>query len=323
MLAQLARDKALADHPPQVKPLDKPRQQQTPAGLGNLEILPPEIRNRIYNLVLIQPDRFNLETYQPHSELQYVIDGKPVSRVAGQEVAPVNHKRKTEHRCQELVNLANNEWIKVPNSTALVQVSKQFQAETSSIPYGSNKFEFTSTKALEYFLVQIGENKKHLREVGLRWQHSGHIDTSGRRAMLALRAAENLHTMSICGFEVTNDQKYHKRYIARHVEMCVPPLRSLHRNAENRKGHYLDVLKVDRRIPGFKPHPYGKGCNVWCRTTCAEHPTDDFGPFPHWCCVEHIEKTKSCKKDFKEYEELGEDLERYMMERAAWRLGKR
>jgi hypothetical protein len=38
--AQLAREKALANNPPQATPPDKPQQQQTPAGLGDLEILP-------------------------------------------------------------------------------------------------------------------------------------------------------------------------------------------------------------------------------------------------------------------------------------------
>jgi hypothetical protein len=200
--AQLAREQALANNPPQATPPVQLQQQQTPAGLGDLGILPPEIRNRIYHLVLPQPERFNLQTYQPHGELQYVIDGKPTSRFAGQEVAPVDHKRKTEHRCQRR---ANNEWVQVPSSTALVQLNKQFQAETSSILYGSNKFEFTSTRALERFVIQIGENKKHLREVGLRWQPDGHDAVVGRRAMEALCAAKSLHTVSICG--VPNHQR--------------------------------------------------------------------------------------------------------------------
>jgi hypothetical protein len=321
--AQIAREQALANNPPQATPPVQPQQPQTPAGLGDLGILPPEIRNRIYNLVLPQPERFNLQTYQPHGKLQYVIVGKPTSRVAGQEVAPVDHKRKTEHRCQKR---ANNEWFEVPSSTALLQLNKQFHAETSSILYGSNKFEFTSTRALERFVIQIGENKKHLREVGLRWQPDGHDAVAGRRAMEALCAAKSLHTVSICGFQITNDQGYKERYMKQHVYMCMPIVRSVLQKRLPRNQHYLDaadVLKVDQRIPEFKPHEYKKGCTVWCKTTCAEHPVNHIWPYAHYCCFKHIKQKGTCRKDFKEYKDQGELLEIKMLFETISQIWKR
>jgi hypothetical protein len=299
---QLARETALANNPPQATPPDKPQPQHTSAGLGDLEKLPAEIRNKIYKLLLVEPGRFNLQTYQPHSELQYMIDGKPISRVAGQEVAPVDHKRNTKHRCQKIVK---NGWVEVPSSTALVQLNKAVQAETSSILYGSNKFEFTTTKALDRFLIQIGENKKYLREVGLRWLPYGHDAVTGHRAMMALVAAKSLHTVSICGFPASRSERYTRIYMRTHVLMCLPVLKSLVQSfaQKNQSSDILEVLKVDQRIPKFRSHRYPDECNAWCAAACPTHAG-------YHCCWRRLGKWyEECKKDFTLYQLQGRLLE--------------
>ena len=243
-------------------------------GIGDLEILPPEIRNKIYKMVLVEAESVKLQYYQPIEKLHYVINGKTTSRRAGVEVALVSHKRISTHRGQQWVG---NKWIEVPSNTALLQVNKQLNAEASSILYGFNSFDFTTTKALESFLKQIGDNKQHLREIGLSYAPSGHSMSAGRRATTALLAAKSLHTLKLTNIPVENiraDSQLVTDYISDHVEMFLPLLTSLHASfqADGLDAKILDVLKLTPRRPGEKPHRSEVDCagrNGKCWRTCV------------------------------------------------------
>lgn len=324
---KLARAKLDADKPLQVKPPDRPRQvkppdkimpPKAPAGLGNFGLLPPELRNRIYNYFLLEPESVKLQSYQPRGELHYVINGKPMSRVVGQEVAPIDHKRKTERRGQELVG--KDTWIEIPSKTALSQVNKQMRAEACSILYGSNSFEFTNVKALQRFLTQIGDNKKYLRAVGLRWSRRGANPEllHGRRVFRDLIVAKSLHTLSICEFPLNDDPVYKARYIRRHVWMCLPLLRSLHKTlkANNSSTSVLDMLKIDHHVPAFRPHHSPYDCNDWCALRCAEHDDRLFG-----CCTLNMMDYQHCKKNTAQFLERGEELTVALKTEAARQLG--
>lgn len=324
---KLARARLDADKPRQVKSPDRPRQvkppdkimpPKAPADLGNFGLLPPELRNRIYNYFLLVPESVKLQSYQPRGELHYVIDGKPMSRVVGQEVAPIDHKRKTDHRGQQLVG--KDTWTEIPSKTALSQVNKQMRAEACSILYGSNSFEFTNVKALQRFLIQIGENKKHLRAVGLLWSRRGANPDQdhGRRVFQDLIAAKSLHTLSICEFTLSDDPVYKARYIYQHVWMFLPLLRSLHNTlkANNSSTSVLDMLKVDHHVPEFRPHESGLQCNDWCRLWCLEH--DNI-----WiqCCEVKMNGDHNCKKNIAQFLEAGEELTVALKIEAARQLG--
>lgn len=120
--------------------------------------------NRIYKFVLVEENPVKLQSYQPSEKLYYNINGRLTSRFADKEVAPVNHSRDSQHRGQHWNGMF---WTEIPSKTALTQVNKQLNSEASSILYGCNTFDFTTTVALERFLNQIGDNKKYLRAVGL------------------------------------------------------------------------------------------------------------------------------------------------------------
>lgn len=249
---------------------------QSAADIGTLAILPPELRNRIYKFVLVEVERVKLQSYQSSDKSHYVVDGKPTSRVVDREVAPVNHKRDSKHRAQQW---NGEEWTKIPSKTALTMVNKQLNAETSSILYGCNTFDFTTTVSLERFLNQIGDNKKYLRAVGLACSPVGHVFASGSRAMTALTAATSLHTLSVTNLPVEHiemDSELVKRSIRDHVEMFAPLLTSLHAplQARGRGADVLNVVKINRRLPEDRPHRAEISCAGYCGRSCVWHCPD-------------------------------------------------
>lgn len=249
---------------------------QTPAGMGTLETLPPELRNRIYKFVLVEEKPVKLQSYQPSDKLYYRTSGKLTSRFADKEVAPVNHYRDLQHRGQHWNGMF---WTEIPNKTALTQVNKQLNSETSSILYGCNTFDFTTTVALERFLNQIGNNKRYLRIVGLSCSPLGHVFASGNRAMVALQVATSLHTLSVTNFPIEHIDISSDRVrlsIREHVEMFAPLLTSLHATlqATGRGADILNVVKINRRLPGDRPHRAEISCPGHCGRTCIWHRPD-------------------------------------------------
>ena len=201
---------------------------QTAADIGTLAKLPPELRNRIYKFVLVEEKPVKLQSYQPSDKLYYKKNGRLTSRFADKEVAPVNHNRDSQHRGQHWNGMF---WTEIPSKTALTQVNKKLNSETSSILYGCNTFDFTTTVALERFLNQIGNNKQYLRTVGLSCSPLGHVFASGNRAMVALQVATSLHTLSVTNFPIEHIDTSSDRVrlcIREHVEMFSPLLISLH-----------------------------------------------------------------------------------------------
>jgi hypothetical protein len=249
---------------------------QTVADLGTLENLPAELRNRIYKFVLFEEDRVKLQSYQPSDKLYYKTNGKLTSRVAEKEVAPVDHHRDLQHMGQRWNGM---EWAELPSKTALTMVNKLLNSETSSILYGCNTFDFTTTVSLERFLNQIGDNKKHLRAVGLSCSPVGHVFASGSRAMTALTVATSLHTLSVTNYPVEHievNSELVKRSIRDHVEMFAPLLTSLHASlkARGRGADILNVVKINRRLPGDRPHRAEISCAGYCGRSCVWHRPD-------------------------------------------------
>jgi len=269
--------------------------RQTPAGMGTLDKLPPEIRNRIYKFVLVESERVKLQSFQPNDKQHYVVNGKWTSRVADKEVAPINHKRDSEHRGQ----IWNGcRWIEIPSKTALTMVNKQLIAEISSILYGFNDFDFTTIVLLERFLNQIGDNKKYLRAVG-----------SGSRAITALTVARSLHTLSVThlAIEILDiHSDLVKLSIIDHVEMFAPLLSVLHASlqARGRGADILDVVKIKHRLPGDRPYRAEISCprHMHCRNTCFWHDPEK--------TVYHLDE-RDCSDEYECIEECQEYRARY------------
>lgn len=256
-------------NPPNQVKVSKP--QLPVADLGDLSRLPPELRNKIYEMVLTQPATVKLQSYEARKP-RYVeeLEDEAPSHHARHQVAPVDHKRNPAHRGQQFVA---GKWVEVPSKTALVQVNKVLNAESSSILYGFNSFEFTSTLALERFLIQIRGNKLFLRSVGLQWTPSGHSLPAGRRAMEALLSAKSLHTVSLTSVPIHNDRidsELTRTHIRQHVEMFLPILKArladYKKADEGTRPDVPDILKVVPRLPQDLPHPSERECaHMSCR----------------------------------------------------------
>lgn len=155
------------------------------ADCGDLEKLPPEIRNEIYALALVQAEPFALCNFDGDQKRLGESAGrgrnapkmnKEWARSDKAKVAPVGHRRNRKARGYTGVG---SKYVEVPSNVALTRVNKQLNVETSSVLYGFNFFNFKTTCALERFLKQIGNNKQHLRTVGLSY----HPYTSTPRAI--------------------------------------------------------------------------------------------------------------------------------------------
>ena len=291
---------------------------QTTTGIGTLDKLPPELRNRIYKFVLVEEERVKLQSYQPSGELQYVTNGKATSRVADKEVAPVDHKRDSKHRGQKW---DGKQWIEIPCKTALTMVNKQLNAETASVLYGCNTFDFTTTVSLERFLNQIGNNKQHLRAIGLSCSPVGHVFASGSRAMAALTMATSLHTLSVTNFPVEHvdiESQRVRNSIKDHVEMFAPFLTSLHAvlQARGRGADILKVVKIIRRLPEDRPHRSEIHCAGYCGWTCVWHRPDK--PVYH---LTEEDCGDVCQNGCQEYRARYEFLKRVVKEEVAIQLG--
>jgi hypothetical protein len=291
---------------------------QTVADLGTLEKLPAELRNRIYKFVLVEKDRVKLQSYQPSDKLYYKTNGKLTSRVADKEVAPVDHHRDSQHRGQRWNGM---EWVEIPSKTALTMVNKLLNSETSSILYGCNTFDFTTTVSLERFLNQIGDNKKHLRAVGLSCSPVGHVFASGSRAMTALTVATSLHTLSVTNYPVEHievDSELVKRSIRDHVEMFAPLLTSLHASlkARGRGADILNVVKINRHLPGDRPHRAEISCAGYCRRSCVWHRPNK----PVYHLTEGV-CSDTCRRVCQAYRTRWEYLEVALKKEVATQLG--
>lgn len=257
----------------------KPQPTQAEKDFGTLAKLPPELRNRIYKLVLAKGGPVKLQCYQPPGKLHSlhcVRDGKRTFRVADEYVAPVGHKRDPDQRGKYW-----NGWsrIEIPSKTALTMVNKKLNSETSFILSGCNTFDFTTTVALERFLNLIGNNKQHLRAVGLSCSPVGHSLASGNRAMTALLAAKSLHTLSLTNFPVEHIQmelQLVRNSIKDHVEMFAPLLASIHASlqASGQGKDILNAVQILRRLPGQRPHRSEISCPGHCGRSCVWHRRD-------------------------------------------------
>jgi len=117
------------------------------AALGAFSKLPPELRIQIYNYVLLDGDE----------EIHAVptIRRKMSKEAARKRIELVNRRAAEGRPLQKPVAAKN----------AILYVSKQISDEACAVLYGDAKFMLGTAQALDWFLVLIGENKRHLRHI--------------------------------------------------------------------------------------------------------------------------------------------------------------
>ena len=180
------------------------------ADAGDLEKLPPEIRNEIYALVLVPREPLVLCNFEGDQEHL----GGPTrrgykaprmkntwTRSDLAKVARVGHKRNRKHIGHKRVG---NKWVEVPSNVALLCVNKAVYSEAVSILYSRTRFRFVGVGTLRRFLNLIGDNIQCLRNIGMladSWRFRAGL-VEARHTLEKLAAAKNLRTFEVSHLDV-------------------------------------------------------------------------------------------------------------------------
>jgi hypothetical protein len=228
------------------------------ADLGDLEKFPPEIRDEIYALVLVQAEPVALSNFGGDQKAIGMSAGRgrnapdmdnEWARSYQAKVALVGYERRIKGIGYKYVG---NKWVEVPSNVALLCVNKRVYAEATPILYGGTKFRFENVGTLHRFVDLIGENNQHLRDVGMMaggWKFRlGFYEA--RYALEALAAAKNIRTFEVSHLDVCpNVGAADRKYIPgglKVVRLCRPLLDSLavaYKN-NNLDTSILDVIKI-------------------------------------------------------------------------------
>lgn len=261
-----------------------PRRPKKPgtADAGDLEKLPLEIRRMIYEFALPDECFVRLEAHQPRSEQHWVINGVEITHPARLEAAPRHHKRNSKRRGQKCIG---KKWVEIPNKNALLQANKQIHAEAAPVLYGTNHFQFQTTRALEAFVMQIGEANRQLLDSILLirpdtegWKYNTSKGLAAQsRAMDVLKGAKGIRNIRIDGLpylprgtSLLLEQEADQEFLELHVEACFPVLETLkhHFSDSNLKDSILHVLWVTPDIEETNWHDEREDCianRPWCQ----------------------------------------------------------
>lgn len=260
-------------------PVPSPPPQRSTADAGDLEKLPPEIRNEIYALVLARAEPLVLCNFggnqkkisEPTSRSHRAWRRKNErSRTVKPKVAPLGHKRSLEGRGHEYVG---GKWVEVPSNVALLCVNKKVHMEAAPVLYSRTKFRFRHADTMRRFVDLIEHNIQYIRDVGLfagGWEHRREFLTVSD-AIEALTAAKSLHTFQISHVDICPNvsKKFRKFFYPgsqKVVKLCKPLLESLKTAHETneRKASILEVFKFED--PNNRYFDYGIdgdcGCEV-------------------------------------------------------------
>lgn len=240
------------------------------ADAGDLEKLPPEIRNEIYALVLVPAEPLALCNYgddqnklgEPSSRRHDAPKMKNEwARTDKLKVAPVDHMRNFKGRGHKYVK---GKWVEVPSNIALLCVNKKIHLEAVPVLYGRTKFRFQNANTMRRFVNSIGNNIQYLCDIGVSaggWEYRRGFN-SARVAIEALVAAKNIHTFEVSHVDVCPNVSSNMRgYLPgsnKVVRLCKSLLDSLGiaYKANGIKASILEVIKIsvaNHREPGFYP----------------------------------------------------------------------
>lgn len=247
------------------------------ADCGDLEKLPPEIRNEIYALVLVQTDPMALCNFEDDQEnisertsRSYHGPRMKNKWAPGVQprVAPVGHKHRRKDRGHERVG---SERVEV-HSNALLCVNKKIHVEAAPVLYSHTKFRFNNADAMHRFVDLVGQNIQYLRDIGIfagGWEFRGGFRRV-RYAIEALAAAKSIHTFEISHVDICPNVSvnFRKYYPGSHelVKLCKPLLESLRIAYETNdlKASIFEVIKIDE--PNNREFQFGCdgdcGCEV-------------------------------------------------------------
>lgn len=228
------------------------------ADAGDLEKLPPEIRNEIYALVLVQPEPLAL------------------CKFTGKQQKGVGERNNRSYRASRVkIERTRSDKPKASN-VALLCVNKKIHVEAAPVLYSRTKFRFKEANNMPRFLNSIGNNIQYLCHVGIYafgWTYRGGF-RGARHAIKALAAAKSMHTFEVSHVDVCLRRGYPgSRQV---VKICKPLLESLKIAYETNglKASILEVIKVDIANDGEFGHLFE---NCACKTEQAIKDKTELG----------------------------------------------
>ena len=268
--------------------------------MPSLQDLPVELRQKIYTLAFTTADIVKIAAYPRETGS----DHQP------NEVAlPVLESGQAQRE-------PNNE-------TALIRVNKQVSAEARPLLYGTFHFTFHSTRALELFLDQIGDMKKHLHHVSLSpngYEHDiglgGPLYAATKRSFAMLAEATGLETLGVSHFDFCRGRHLSHVSIGFDDFVCVSAqllLAIYHaRNARSLKTDLegmLDIVRFElpkcagcyccqkggtqrpgrRSYAGSQQYTYNRPLRCYCKCTAAEDNNEELTEEFKRCVAAHLE----------------------------------
>lgn len=205
------------------------------ADAGDLEKLPPEIRNEIYALVLVQLEPLALCKFKGDSHIG------------------VGERNNRSYRASRTKIEGTRSDKPQASNVALLCVNKKIHMEAAPVLYSRTKFRFKEANNMLRFLNSIGNNIQYLCHVGIYaygWPYRGGL-RGARHAIKALSAAKSMHTFEVTHVDICPNMstKMRKAYPGSRevVKICKPLLESLKTSYETNglKASILEVIKVD------------------------------------------------------------------------------
>lgn len=177
--------------------------------------LPPEVRNKIYELVLIVPDIIWIHHKWSKNSRERQIPKQLDRYVDQRDPTPAVH---------------------------LLLVSRRIHNETAPILYGSNRFELQDLRSIEAWTVQIGESIFHLRMVNVKDVEGPDRMSHQEKAVLFRLCMRNIAQASkLVSFHISHCY-FEESSIAR---LLMPLMKGLQQgDRDGNEGDVTEVLQI-------------------------------------------------------------------------------
>lgn len=137
--------------------------------------LPPELRNRIYELVLVYPvSGINImnenRNHHPGSSIKYIhtrTRDKDAHVPSYPWILQMNQYLNNRQQPEQVPGLRSYPF---GTAVAILRVSPEIRVEASGIFYGCNRFHFDNLKELSTFLSTIKNDAGHIRKVDFTYE---------------------------------------------------------------------------------------------------------------------------------------------------------
>ncbi|KAF7194399.1 hypothetical protein HII31_04204 [Pseudocercospora fuligena] len=198
--------------------------------------LPPEIRNLIYDELLLEHSPVKIVTYK----------AKGRARRAVRSTLHHGHPGLTW-------NSKLGTWKGQASSAhVILQVNKQILAEAGPIAYGSNVFQLDDYRGLRDFLEGIGSMRAHLKQI--RLLSPIYYTTVATTALHKLKDAKGLVSLEYPRDLLSDNPQSYKGVTPQGLfNDCKQLLKALYSYRKKHKGSVDDLVNIIKITPGVHP----------------------------------------------------------------------